>query len=343
MASYLQGGGNSALGQTKFKPKYLRESNKAFTDLTARATDDGWIEFRKDKPRINPATFFETYGSALGFNQHYRMKLVKDKADVKQNQHQKYQLFVKNIRVEGAEFGLHFRDGALTLAHGRLPDGLDLDISKPIQERVALEVALADQKLTLDAFKGSEKLPKGELVFTSTTDEMVSEAFRLAYVFEVNLHRIYVDATAGNILKKIPLTQNCINHNHAGEGAVAFGHRGGQTIVSQSKNIATTLVGGTFTHLSGRYSGGQQQKSFEIDPDPMGFRLTAGTPGNAVALETRFDQNNDNATNATNPATGQLVTIATNLDFNDPIVTNPSDSWGTNNQEAATAHWGVYL
>lgn len=213
LAFYLQRG-ISALGQTKFKPKYLRESNKAFTDLTARATDDGWIEFRRDKPKINPATFFETYGSALGFNQHYRMKLVKDKADVKQNHHQKYQLFVKNIRVEGAEFGLHFRDGALTLAHGRLPDGLDLDISKPIQEHLALEAALSDQKLTLGAFKGSEKLPKGELVFISTTDEMVSEAFRLAYVFEVNMILIYVNASLKKVIRKVPLFQSCFGHDH---------------------------------------------------------------------------------------------------------------------------------
>jgi hypothetical protein len=51
-----------------YKPKYLRQNDKAFTDLTVRITDDGWIDFRTDKPKINPTTFFDLYGAALGLD-----------------------------------------------------------------------------------------------------------------------------------------------------------------------------------------------------------------------------------------------------------------------------------
>ncbi len=71
----------------------MRETNKAFTDLATRATDDGWLEFSTEKAKIAPATFFERYSSALGLDKNYQLKLVEDVADVKENRHQRFQLY----------------------------------------------------------------------------------------------------------------------------------------------------------------------------------------------------------------------------------------------------------
>ena len=144
---YLLGGGSVALAQSKFKPKYLREDNKAFKDLASNINETGWINFKQGagNAAINPARFFDTYADALGLDQHYKFKLAKDKTDSKRTRHQHYQLYYKNILVEGADYGLHFRGDNLQTAHGRIPDGLAIDVSKPISEKKALDVALADQ------------------------------------------------------------------------------------------------------------------------------------------------------------------------------------------------------
>lgn len=328
MAFCLRGGNSHVLAQAKFKPKYLREDNKAFKDLTSRATDDGWIEFRKDKPKINPTTFFETFGSELGLDQHYQFRLVKDKADVKQNRHQHFQLFYKNIRVEGIQYSLHSRDGGLQVAHGRIPDGLAIDVSKPIQERVALTAALAEEKLTLDDFKGSTKLPKGELVLKPTSGEVLAENVRLAYLFQINLNQVYVDAVTGKVIGKFSLVQ--------------FDNLGGNRKVQantpkhSSNPIESTLLGGSFTHFNNRYPGGQRTQSFETEEhDQGGFRLTMSTPNRVSALETQSD-NNGNGVIFNN---GQIADIVWG---DDPVVINATNNWGTSNQSATTAHWIIW-
>lgn len=297
--------------------------------MTTRATDDGWIEFRKDKPKINPATFFEIFGPTLGLDQHYQFRLVKDKADVKQNRHQKFQLFYKNIRVEGAEYGLHTRDGGLQVAHGRIPDGLAIDVSKPIQENVALAAALADQKLTLDAFKGSEKLPKGELVLKPTASEMVAENLRLAYVFQIKLNQVYVDAISGQVIGRFSLVQF---DDFGGSRKVQT-----NTLNHSLNRTANTLLAGTFTHSNNRYSGGQRVQSFETEQhDQGGVRLTMSTPNRATALETRSDLNSNGVIFNNN---GRIADIRWG---DDPVVTNAINDWGANNQSATTAHWIIW-
>jgi hypothetical protein len=70
------------LAQPKYQPKYLRQDDKAFNDLTIRTTDNGWIEFKKTA-RVNPNTFFKDFASNLGLNKDYnrngnRFKVIKD-------------------------------------------------------------------------------------------------------------------------------------------------------------------------------------------------------------------------------------------------------------------------
>jgi Zn-dependent metalloprotease len=104
---YLGGGvfaqtSNSA----KYSPKYLREDNKEFKNLTEKTTDNGWIIFKKES-KLNPNNFFKDYANSLGLGQHYDFKSVKDETDNNKLKHQQFQLYYKNIPVEGAEFTLH--------------------------------------------------------------------------------------------------------------------------------------------------------------------------------------------------------------------------------------------
>lgn len=51
--------------QDKFKPKYLRENDRAFLQLTSQATDNGWVEFKKDKDTegVSPDNFSDRFVS----------------------------------------------------------------------------------------------------------------------------------------------------------------------------------------------------------------------------------------------------------------------------------------
>lgn len=176
-------GGGGLLGQNKYQPKYLREDNKAFKDLTEKTTDNGWITFKKEA-KLNPNNFFKDYSQSLGLGKDYNFKPIKDETDDKKLRHQRFQLYYKNIPVEGAEFSLHSESGILTIGHGRVIDGLDIDISKLMNERSALAYALADKNLKIDDFKNKE-LPKGTLVLTKRQGAYSKENYRLAYWFSV--------------------------------------------------------------------------------------------------------------------------------------------------------------
>ena len=57
-------GGVGLLFAQKDQPKYLRENDKTFKELTLRTTENGWIEFKKEA-KINPNNFFKDYAKQI--------------------------------------------------------------------------------------------------------------------------------------------------------------------------------------------------------------------------------------------------------------------------------------
>ena len=319
----------------KYQPKYLREDNKAFKDLTNRTTENGWIEF-KQEARVNPSTFFKNYASSLGLDKDYDFKLLKDETDKKQNKHQRFLLHYKNIPVEGAEFTLHSSiQGVLTLAHGRIPDGLNFDVSKPMPENKALDFALVSMKLSAADFKKNElNKQKGELLLARLSDDVVAGSFRLAYVFDIygnetlNAFRVYVDASTGEIVKKVSLIHSCFGQPHATPHASpsATANPPQPTLPSAT---AAPLVLSTFVPNYGRYLNGQASLTFETEPNPANngqFRLSAFNN----ALNTRMDVSG-------NPNPNFSASWATLPD----VVNNNGANWQNelNSRNAQTAHW----
>lgn len=327
------GGGNllhAQSGQLKFKPRYLREDNRAFQQLTYYASDNGWLEFRQDIAPIEADKFFSKYANDLGIKNDYQFRSIKDKTDRGRNRHQNYQLYYRGVLVEGVMYALHSRNGLLTTAQGRIPDDLTLDVSKPMQEKLALDIALADRKLTLDDFKENIKLPKGELVVTSIDGDLIGLSFRLAYYFDfsgkqpADFVRVYVDANSGAVLKREPLLDACFGHTHTEQ----CNHNPVVEQTATSANaVAAPKIAGTFTpvnYSNNRYlPAGQTTRTFEVDPfGNGGSQLTARTTI-LQALDTRNDNNGD-------------------LQFNDPALPNGTINWGTNQQTATTTHWIAY-
>ncbi len=193
----------------------MRQDDKAFKDLTEKTTDNGWIIFKKEA-KVSHNNFFKNYATSLGLDKDYDFKPLRDETDSFKKRHQRFQLHYKNIPVEGVEFTLHSQDDVLELGHGKIPEGLSNDISKPMPESKALDLALANMKVTLDDLKKlGRSRPEGTLLLARVSNETVKMNFRLCYAFDIrgsetlNAFKVYVNAATGEIVKKISLIHSC--------------------------------------------------------------------------------------------------------------------------------------
>jgi hypothetical protein len=322
-------GGGRLIAQ-KHNPKYLRENDAAFENITKRTTPNGFIEF-KEEAKVAAADFFTQYAQNLGLDQHYELQLTKDETDKLQIRHQRYQLYYKKIPVEGAEFTLHSKEGILLSANGRIIENMDFDLSKPMPEQRALELALADKNLTKADFKDNQKPPTGTLIAAQVGDDFSKESFRLAYTFNVygkrgllDAHKVFVDAVSGAILKREPLIMNCFGHHHFPQNAA------NAIDAKENTPMPTTLhqplVASTFTpRFVNRYGNSQNFETENLNND---LRLSM----NNGALVTRRDGNNPNGQFLWNGGNTEQV-----FNGNNDIV-NPTTTWGGNQQNSTTAH-----
>ena len=326
-------GGGRVLSQSH-NPKYLREKDGTFQQIAKEMTPSGWIIF-KDEAKVNAATFFATYATNLGIGQHYEYQLTKDETDNLKIRHQRYQLYYKKTPVDGSEFSLHSRDGILLTAHGRIVEDMDFDLSKPMPEQKALDYALTDKGLSKADFKGQQKPPQGKLVLAQLDEDFSKSSFKIAYAFDVygtrgslDVHTVYVDASDGKILKRIPLVLQCFGMicNHTDKKHI-------ETLNDPAPITNNNfLVGSTFTprfnNTTNRY-GGQQNFETENNPNGPGLRLSMNNGANLGALITRRNANNIISSNRENIFNGNGDVI------------NPNTTWGINEQNTTTAHWAL--
>ncbi|GAA4397393.1 hypothetical protein GCM10023187_06790 [Nibrella viscosa] len=311
--------------QEKFKPKYLREDDKAFRELTTNASDNGWLHFRRDIAPIDPDTYFDKFARNIGMGEGYRMQLVQDETDFKEIRHQKYLLYYKNVPVEGVEYSLHSKAKRLEVAHGRMVENLNLDLSRPMPENRALDLALANLKLNADNLGTKDRFPKGQLVIARVQGEELNQNYKLCYAFDIRPqsskdfvaepYRVYVDATSGEIVRRDPLVHKCFSLTPQVHVHSASTKSSSMTLL---KPLVAPKVASTFAPRWNRYLDGQSQLTFETELIGANQYRLSHQNG---ALITRRDVNQ----------TGNWVS--------NPDVTNAGTNWGTNVQNATTAHW----
>lgn len=307
----------------------MRQDDKTFKDLTTQATENGWIEFKKEA-KLNSNNFFKDYATSLGLGQHYDFKPLKEETDNKQIRHQRFQLYYKNIMVEGVEFTLHSQNDVLELGHGKIPEGLEQDVTKPMPESKALEFALAHMKVTLDDLKKPDrKKPEGTLLLARLSDEVVKSSFKLCYTFDIygnetlNAFKIYVDASTGEVVKKISLIHSYFSPMSTTTKPTHSSVESLKETLTPT-HTAALLEASTFIPNYTRYLNGQSSLTFEterVDPNNSAqFRLSAYNN----ALNTRMATNN-NANWASLP----------------DVVNNNGSDWTGNaaSRNAQTAHW----
>lgn len=323
----------SGYAQSDYKPKYVRENDRSLLNLARYASDNGWIEFRQDAEAIDPTHFFDRFGKSVGLGPDYQMRLAKDETDFKEVRHQRFQLYYKDLPVESIEYILHSKNKRLTVVQGRMVEDLTLDVSKATPERKALEVALADRGLTIESFKGNDKIPKAELLIAGLPNSYTRQNFRLCYVFNLGAgaeradqktekprepERVYIDASSGEIFRRDPLTVRCF-----GMAAHTAKSITSPLLPINEDKKSVFFLGGSFRPIyPNRY--GSSDRPFEIEQAGAMHRLALpNTP-----LITRV------AAGAQNP--NETMTDIWNRS---PDVFHNSLSWGFTNQNATTAHW----
>ena len=88
-------------------------------DIAAPVSTPGWVVFKPDA-RIPAAEVFTRYRAAFHLTPDSSMRKLSTEIDELGVQHDRYQQYFKNAKVEGAEFTVHAKDGIALKANGQV-------------------------------------------------------------------------------------------------------------------------------------------------------------------------------------------------------------------------------
>ncbi len=137
---------------------------------------------------------------------------------------EKYQLYHNGIKVEFANYILHYIKGNLVSMNGEVYDTNDTNIQPDLSEAVALKMATkyVGAKVLMNTTEHGKELgyqPKGELVLLPVKSSNGKFRLLLSYKFDIFSaepflrSHVYVDAKSGAVLLNDPIMK------HAGENA----------------------------------------------------------------------------------------------------------------------------
>lgn len=140
---------------------------------------------------------------ALQFNNKYSLKPFRQATDKKGYIHTKYQIYYKNISIEGAQFIVHSINGRIHSANGEYFKSQDISVTPVLNEKDAYTKAI--NHVNAAKYKWEENMesdrPVGALTILT-----VDSTFKLAYKFDIysieplSRQYVYVDAQTGDIL-----------------------------------------------------------------------------------------------------------------------------------------------
>ncbi|MEI8202332.1 MAG: M4 family metallopeptidase [Bacteroidota bacterium] len=205
----------------------IKANNKSKTE---------WFDF-KPGIKANAVDFFIKQKEKFHLSNYDDMRVIKTEKDKLGYIHTRFNQYYNGVKVEGAEYIVHEKDGLIEKANGIIIPNINLNANPNFTEAQALNVALqyVDAKKYLwedaqaeDIHKKQKKdtaatwFPKGELVMASLSDDKseISSEMHLCWVYDIrskipmDATRIYVDAKQGVVFKTLPLAMSC----HPGSG-----------------------------------------------------------------------------------------------------------------------------
>jgi Zn-dependent metalloprotease len=185
------------------------------------------IRFAEDSD-VSVGDFFNGYKTHFGLSDYYSFEIKSQITDQIEQTHYRFNQFYKGIKITGAQFILHEKNGYIYYANGHLAHNINIETNPHINKPTALSYALLEisaQKYMWEDASNEEFLkaeqkdpnatfyPTGNLILTTGREKLSGGNVKLAYRFDVYaelpLGRYYVDVDAktGEIL-------NIINRLH---------------------------------------------------------------------------------------------------------------------------------
>lgn len=298
--------------------------------------DDNWVWYKPDF-QATTDNFFKQFGDALGLSSQDEMRLHRKWEEKSGVTHFHYKQFHRGIEVENAEYALQVRGGRIIVSNGYVAKNVSLSTTINIQADEALERATEKLKFKKYAWESSDMqaslkkskddlqatwLPEAQLIYADInllSSKPVLSKFKLAYKFEITgadpflTHIVYVDCVDGSILKDIPQGKQCFSKSDV------------------QSPMDYNPVAGTFIPLHGRYGSLRNFTCFHELTDwngyfgPVAVYNLRSEPEKGI--ETKSWQGNTFLDGA-NPTRISLPPYS-------------AVEWGTNSQDATTAHWVI--
>jgi Zn-dependent metalloprotease len=218
-------------------------------------------EFFVIKKELNISTkeFLSNYLPVLQLAPHSEMRFVKTHTNDIGITSSFYQQYVNNYKVKGADMVINEKGGRVKYINGRYLTKSPIKSTQQIEEQQGLTLALKEIQstnylwLNPEAEKVYKQLknnpnasyfPHGELMYVCTRGTSLEhQMFILVWKFAIHVspqihsYEVYIDASTGELVNKIPLTLDC----SAGTSTTLW--NGAQTIYTQ-------LNAGTYRSLS---------------------------------------------------------------------------------------------
>jgi PKD repeat protein len=140
---------------------------------------------------------------SLKFSKNHQAKIVRKETDKKGFTHSKYQIYFKNIPVEGAIYTVHAIEGKINSANGEYTLGQNISVTPTLKEQDAFDKAISYVHASSYQWEStSNSRPTGELTILP-----IDSTYILTYKFDIyateplSRQYIFVDASNGNIVK----------------------------------------------------------------------------------------------------------------------------------------------
>lgn len=190
------------------------------------ATQEGWVVFNENID-VKPNNLFEKFPKAFGLNGKFKMKNINTSKGMNGYQHDTYKQYYNNIEIASSAYILHSKNEKLISANGDIFNAKTVVDKINITEAEALEICL--KKLNAKKYNWQDDYKKNKLklkkndanvtYYPKATKmyiyEEASAKLILCYQFFIMAidpglsSNCYVDVSNGNILKMLPLVQNC--------------------------------------------------------------------------------------------------------------------------------------
>lgn len=119
-------------------PTMVSEENAFIRSICYNVEKHGWLYF-KDDITISPEKLINSHKESLGLSTQDDLVLWKNTTESRLNTNLlKYYQYHNGIFVENSDFAIHSKDSIMTVAHGKIIEGLNVGAEPFLDEPTAL-------------------------------------------------------------------------------------------------------------------------------------------------------------------------------------------------------------